>query len=858
MSVAGTLLHFGLKQVFDIGTKELFGWIEERFTDSSQRIVKAVFEANQRAWKVVGLALNEETFTGWLRNPIRDGDLKAARKQILAIIASTPNSLGLSSVELHNRAAADLTGLRKRNGLSAAVMAASAESLKRFSDPAALAEELLQAAANSPDELSADAPHLAAVLRLAPDGRTGIFEAMCRHFFRAIVAKDEDLSRRLTHDQIRSLAATVDMRTAGILDQFDVLFDAIANLEGKVDTGFAGVNEKLDAQAEKLSDIQRRLAEPRKPGVSYTTEDEREFLSRAREEFRRDPERITANGWERLGDAMNAARMYPEAGEAHETAARTAQASRDTATEAANHFAAYLDACEAGDWLRASERLWEAVALDATNYRPFDHRRYKPVRILGGGAFGTVFLCLDQYDLDENDQPMQVAIKSFRTELLDRSLTKVFAEARTLKALGHRSIIGVIDQGFGNPDKQTHPYLVLEYFPGITLDLHVAGFGSLALTDFFTIARQVAEAVYAAHTRSRPVFHRDLKPSNIMILKNPDGTWIVKVIDFGLAVRAAVAREGKGIPPANQSTRDKSVTGTLKYAPPEQTGELQGVEVGPYSDVYSFGKTCLDVLFLTTAPKSWDWEKLPVDVRGSLQKLLEHCTSDALNHRFPNFEPVLKALAELDPTTPKTRTDGLAQATSSRLNAPLPSSPPPLPPPSAPPETHAQKLRRYKTEATAKVDQARVLVGRYAYAEAVRILSDFTPEQLPYRDDVLLRDATAKRDRVAGLHANIQSILGSNLFNHPRLPVLLAEYLALKPDDSELRELAAELPAEEELPKNPKAGDVFALRAWISGSQLTPGEIMTLKALLPSPAHMPGELTALRWKVVAKRPNPNS
>ncbi|MBY0459124.1 MAG: protein kinase, partial [Gemmataceae bacterium] len=358
---------------------------------------------------------------------------------------------------------------------------------------------------------------------------------------------------------------------------------------------------------------------------------------------------VTAADWERLGTAMRTARMFGEAGEAHQTAAATAHAVRDTAAEAANHYNAYLDACEAGSWSVAFASLWKAVDLDPAKYAPFDRHRYVPERILGGGAFGTVFLCRDEY---EDARP--VAVKSFRTDALDRDLAKVFAEARTLKALAHPSIIGVIDQGFGNSVTRARPYLILEYFPGATLDTLVP----LSVADFVPIARQVASAVHAAHTRPQPIFHRDLKPSNIMAQRNADGTWAVKVIDFGLAVRAAAARAGLTVPPANRSTSDKSVTGTLKYAPPEQTGDLVGVEVGPYSDVFAFGKTCLDVLFGHTQPDDEQWAEVEEPHRSELKRLLGQCVRPSLTGKFPrlaSFEPVLKVLAELDPAEQATR-----------------------------------------------------------------------------------------------------------------------------------------------------------------------------------------------------------
>ncbi|HEY1191146.1 MAG TPA: bifunctional serine/threonine-protein kinase/formylglycine-generating enzyme family protein [Gemmata sp.] len=627
MALPGLLLHVGLKQLFNVSSKEACEWIDSRFHDSSRSVLRAVFDANRRAWHVVGLALLERSRYGWVTDLGREADLKAARDELRPLLA-------LITAEQRAAAAEELAGLQGRFHGPDLVSADGVDALRRFSEPAGVAAAADRAAGAIADTLS-DAPNLALALRSTPDGQTPLFQTVYRYYFRKLVGQSAELSAALLHDRLRALEDVTDARTAGLLGQIDLLFD-------RLDDGFAAVGARLDAGfaglGADLRAIQERLSVPRKPGVSYDTGPEREFLLNAREQFRRNAGRVSAGQWERLGDALAEARLFAAAGEAHEVAAGAAAETRDAATEAANRFKAYRDACETGAWPQAFDALWKAVELEPARYAPFDRHRYRPERVLGAGAFGTVFLCFDEYE----ERP--VAIKSFRTEALGRDLATVFAEARVLKALAHPNIIGVIDQGFGNTAARERPYLVLEYFRGQTLD-HV---GQLALPDFVTIARQVAEAVHAAHTRPQPVFHRDLKPSNVMALQDPDGTWAVRVIDFGLAVRADAPRAGLSVPPGLPSTRDRSATGTPKYAPPEQLGDLAGVSVGPYSDVYSFGKTCLDVLFGTTFPKSWDWGGLPVGARGALQNLFERCTADALRHRYRNFEPVLQVLAELD------------------------------------------------------------------------------------------------------------------------------------------------------------------------------------------------------------------
>ena len=216
MSIAGLLTHFGMKHLFDATSKEVVEWVDSRFEDSSRAVLGVIFDANGRAWNVVALALTERTLVSRVRDIAREADLKAARDEIRLLLASTP-------ADQRARAAADLGTLhaRYKAAFANAEGAETAETaLRRFSDPSGAAAEADRAAGVVADSL-ADAPDLAAVLRLTPDGRTPLFQSFYRYYFWKLVRKNAELSALLTHDQLRALAATVDDRTAGILDQFE-------------------------------------------------------------------------------------------------------------------------------------------------------------------------------------------------------------------------------------------------------------------------------------------------------------------------------------------------------------------------------------------------------------------------------------------------------------------------------------------------------------------------------------------------------------------------------------------------------------------------------------------------------------
>ena len=140
--------------------------------------------------------------------------------------------------------------------------------------------------------------------------------------------------------------------------------------------------------------------------------------------------------------------------------------------------------------------------------------------------------------------------------------------------------------------------LVLELVEGATLAERLAS-GPLPIQEALTVARQIADAIEAAHEKG--IIHRDLKPANIKI--TPDGT--VKVLDFGLA--KVFAEEGSGndlsqVPPiaiegTTDRTRDGVIAGTAAYMSPEQA---RGKAVDKRTDIWAFG--CVLYEMLTARP----------------------------------------------------------------------------------------------------------------------------------------------------------------------------------------------------------------------------------------------------------------
>src|SRR5882672_3866043 len=158
-------------------------------------------------------------------------------------------------------------------------------------------------------------------------------------------------------------------------------------------------------------------------------------------------------------------------------------------------------------------------------------------------------------------------------------LARFAREAQVLASLNHPHIAAI----YGFEDSGETHALVLELVEGPTLADRIAR-GAIPLDEALPIARQIAEALEAAHEQG--IVHRDLKPANVKV--RSDGT--VKVLDFGLA--KALSPEGSGEPDAMnspttvQGTQAGMVMGTAGYMAPEQA---RGKAVDKRADIWAFG-----------------------------------------------------------------------------------------------------------------------------------------------------------------------------------------------------------------------------------------------------------------------------
>ena len=203
---------------------------------------------------------------------------------------------------------------------------------------------------------------------------------------------------------------------------------------------------------------------------------------------------------------------------------------------------------------------------------------YDVLAKLGEGGMGEVYRARDAKL--HRDVAIKVLPPLFASDP-DR-LARFEREARILAAFNHPNIATV----YGLEEQGTVIAIVMELVEGETLEARIRAKGRLSSAEVVAIARQLVEALDAAHERA--VVHRDLKPANVKL--TPDG--VVKVLDFGLAIDPAVA-SAEAATLVSPVTQPGLILGTAAYMSPEQA---RGQPLDKRADIWAFGCVLYEML----------------------------------------------------------------------------------------------------------------------------------------------------------------------------------------------------------------------------------------------------------------------
>jgi len=207
--------------------------------------------------------------------------------------------------------------------------------------------------------------------------------------------------------------------------------------------------------------------------------------------------------------------------------------------------------------------------------------RYRVDETLGRGAMGVV-VAATHVHLHE-----RVALKFLDTRIrvtVDDFYARFVREARVSAKLRGEHVARVIDVGRW---QDRYPFMVMDHLTGSDLrkTLNAAG-GVLPIELAIEYIVQLCEGMAEAHALG--IVHRDLKPSNILITKRPDGSDLLKILDFGISKWSA--QEGQ--------TADITLTGVMlgspKYMAPEQLFGASSVDAR--ADVWSIGAMLYELL----------------------------------------------------------------------------------------------------------------------------------------------------------------------------------------------------------------------------------------------------------------------
>jgi serine/threonine protein kinase len=274
---------------------------------------------------------------------------------------------------------------------------------------------------------------------------------------------------------------------------------------------------------------------------------------------------------------------------------------------------------------------------------------YEVLSALGAGGMGEVYRARDSRL--NRDVALKVLPEAFALDA-DR-LARFKREAQVLASLNHPHIAAI----YGFEDSGPVHALVLELVDGPTLADRLRQ-GAVPVDEALTIARQIADALQAAHDQN--IIHRDLKPANIKL--RPDGT--VKVLDFGLAkaldpssaMLADVSNSPTITSPA-MMTGQGVILGTAAYMSPEQA---KGRLADKRSDVWAFGCVLYEMLTgrrpfegedvsdtLASVLKSDpEWTAIPASVPATIRTLIRRCLEKDRKKRIADISTALFIMEE--------------------------------------------------------------------------------------------------------------------------------------------------------------------------------------------------------------------
>ena len=203
--------------------------------------------------------------------------------------------------------------------------------------------------------------------------------------------------------------------------------------------------------------------------------------------------------------------------------------------------------------------------------------KYRVDSVIGRGGMGLVVKAW-HLGLEE-----EVAIKMLRDDvaIADETIVRFVREAQAAAKLKSEHIARIIDVGRFGDGK---PYLVMEFLEGQDVGQLIAEQGRLQPSLAIDLVIQACEALAEAH--SIGIVHRDIKPTNLFLTSRPDGSVLLKILDFGISKSPSGAELSL--------TQTWSLLGSPAYMSPEQMRSARHVDAR--TDIWSLGAVLYEAI----------------------------------------------------------------------------------------------------------------------------------------------------------------------------------------------------------------------------------------------------------------------
>jgi|HubBroStandDraft_6_1064221.scaffolds.fasta_scaffold145416_2 serine/threonine protein kinase len=267
--------------------------------------------------------------------------------------------------------------------------------------------------------------------------------------------------------------------------------------------------------------------------------------------------------------------------------------------------------------------------------------KYRVDAILGHGGMGVVVACT-HLALGE-----RYALKLLRRDVLSDqdAVERFIREARAAVRLKSEFVAKVTELGMYDGDL---PYMVMEYLEGHDVGQLLEERHTLAIPWATELTLQAAEALTEAH--SLGIVHRDVKPTNLFVTWRPDGSAMVKVLDFGIS-KSALGTDMK-------LTQTQSVLGTPAYMSPEQMRSAHMVD--SRSDIWSLGCVLYEMIEGVRPFEAESFSemcvKVAVDPPRPMEKappqlaaVIEHCLEKQPEQRYSTMAELCRDLVPFAP-----------------------------------------------------------------------------------------------------------------------------------------------------------------------------------------------------------------